>query len=57
MVAEMSFLHRAFEMQRREREPQTELEKVLFKYSWANSGQVLDIVIDNWRVLRDAGLV
>ncbi len=39
------------------REPTTELEKVLRQYSWAGSSEVLDVVVDNYRVLRDAGLL
>ena len=51
----MTFLHMAFEMQRRQ--PTTKLEAILREYSWANSAQVLDIVLDNQGVLRDAGLL
>src|SRR5260370_28154630 len=49
------FLDKAFDM--KHRQPTTELERVLLRYSWANSGEVLDIVLDNWQVLRKAGLL
>lgn len=39
------------------RTPTTELERVLHDYSWADSDHVLDIVMDNWRVLREADLL
>ena len=51
----MTFLDRASEMQHRE--PTTELESVLRQYSWANSIERLDVVVDNDRVLRKAGLL
>lgn len=49
------FLDLAFEMQ--EAVPSTRLQRVLAAYSWANSGEVLDIVIDNMQTLRKAGLL
>jgi hypothetical protein len=40
-----------------DREPASPLEEVLKEYAWADSVQVMDIVLDNWPVLRDAGLL
>jgi hypothetical protein len=51
----MSFLDRVWEVQHRE--PTNELERVLHQYSWANSTEVLDIVVDNWPVLHSAFLL
>ena len=55
MATAQGFETAAAEM--KHREPQTPIERVLKVYSWANSAQVLDIVIDNWEVLRHAGLL
>jgi hypothetical protein len=51
----MNFLKRACKYRRIE--PKTELERVLRTYSWAGSDEVLNIVLDNWPVLREAGLL
>jgi len=53
------FLDLAFEMQKTvpKTVPKTPLQRVLYAYSWADSGKVLDIVIDNWPTLRKAGLL
>lgn len=40
-----------------DRTPTTEIETVLRKYGYANSGEVLDIVLDNWRLFREAELL
>ena len=51
----MTFLDKAYEA--KHREPASPLDAVLKEYAWANSVQVMDIVLDNRRVLRDAGLL
>ncbi|SRR6266496_1225671 len=51
----MTFLDRAYEM--KHCQPRTALEEVLRSYSWASTDEVLDIVLDNWRVLKKAGLL
>jgi hypothetical protein len=45
----------AHEMQHRN--PTTKLEELLRKYAWADSGQVLDLVLENWPLLQEAGLL
>ena len=55
MAPTISFLQLAAAVQFSE--PKTELEKVLKQYAWANSGQVIDIVVDNWRTLKEAALL
>jgi len=35
----------------------TPLEIVLKQYSWANTCQVLDVVVDNWKLLKEANLL
>ena len=51
----MTFLDKAYEA--KQPEPASPLDAVLKEYAWANSVQVMDIVLDNRRVLRDAGLL
>jgi hypothetical protein len=51
----MNFFEKSDEM--KHRAPTTELERILHEYSWANSCQVLDVVVDNWKVLRQSGLL
>jgi hypothetical protein len=40
-----------------ERKPRTRLDKVLMEYAFAGSHKVLDVVIDNWQVLKKADML
>jgi hypothetical protein len=45
------------EMYQSGRKPRTRLEAVAKKYAWANSHELFDIVVDNYSVLRRAGVL
>jgi len=55
MNGQMNFYERACKM--KHQRPRTHLEAILKEYVWADSSQVLDFVIDNWKVLRQADLL
>jgi hypothetical protein len=50
-----SFQEQVYET--KHREPTSPLEEVLKRIAWANSVQGMDIVLDGWHMLRDAGLL
>jgi hypothetical protein len=53
----MNFRERTHKKKFNERKPHTRLDRVLKDYAWASNTQRLDIVIDNWQVLRRADML
>ena len=56
-ISAMKFQELTNEMYQSRRKPHTRLEAVAKKYAWANSHELLNIVVDNYSVLRHAGVL